>query len=286
MMSPWKTALLCGSAALAFSAAAIAQTAPPSAAGTAPPPAMGQAPFYDPQQLPAYRGQVQQLMLTPRGDIDGLILSDGTEVKTPPHLSTQLAYSVKPGDTVTVHGLRAAALPLVQAASITDEASGQTVIDNEPGPGRGPGAPSHALGPAAFGAVPPGPAAPMPGLTEAQGRVRMTLHGRQGEVNGALLDDGTILRLPPPEAYRFAALLQPGQTVVAEGVGFANAIGKVLEVWQIGASRDQLSQVKVPPGPGPGGKKGRRGPPPAFAGLAPPPPPPTPGFAPPAPPRQ
>jgi hypothetical protein len=130
MMSPWKSVLLCGSTALAFSAAAIAQTAPPSPAGTAPPPAMGQAPFYDPQQLPAYRGQVQQLTLTPRGDIDGLILSDGTEVKTPPHLSTQLAYSLKPGDTVTVHGLRAAALPLVQAVSITDEASGQTVIDN------------------------------------------------------------------------------------------------------------------------------------------------------------
>jgi len=79
MMSPWKSALSCGSAALAFSAAAIAQTAPPSPAVTAPPPVMGQAPFYDPQQLPAYRGQ--QLTLTPRGDIDGLILSDGTEVK-------------------------------------------------------------------------------------------------------------------------------------------------------------------------------------------------------------
>ena len=286
MMSPWKSALSCGSAALAFSAAAIAQTAPLSPAVTAPPPAMGQAPLYDPQQeLPAYRGQVQQLTLTPRGDIDGLILSDGTEVKTPPHLSTQLAYSVKPGDTVTVHGLRAAALPLVQAVSITDEASGQTVIDTGPPgpPRRGPGAPLQALAPAAFGAIPP---APMPGLTEAQGRVRMILRGRQGEVNGALLDDGTILRLPPSEAYRFAALLQPGQTVVAEGVGFANAIGKVLEVWQFGASRDQLSQVQVPPGPGPGGKKGRRGPPPALAGLAPPTQTPTPGFAPPAPPRQ
>ena len=29
----------------------------------------------------------------------------------------------------------------------------------------------------------------------------------------------------------------PGQTVVAEGVGFANAIGKVLEVWQLAQLR-------------------------------------------------
>lgn len=110
----------------------------------------------------------------------------------------------------------------------------------------------------------------------------MTLHGRQGEVNGALLDDGTILHLPPPEAYRFAALLQPGQTVVAEGVGFANAIGKVIEVWQLGASRDQLSQVQVPR-PGPGDKKGRHGPPPALVGFVSPAS--TPGVASPSPPR-
>src|SRR5260370_24992380 len=134
MMSPWKSALLCGCAALAFSAPAIAQTARPSPAGAVP--------LCDSQQLPAYRGQVQQFTLTPRGDIDGLILVDGTEVKTPPHLAAELAYSVKTGDTVTVHGLRAAVLPLVQAVSITDEANGRTVIDNgPPGPGRGRGAP-------------------------------------------------------------------------------------------------------------------------------------------------
>jgi hypothetical protein len=111
----------------------------------------------------------------------------------------------------------------------------------------------------------------------------MALHGPRDDVNGALLADGTVLRLPPPEAYRFAALLQPGQTVVAEGVGFTTAIGKVLEVWQLGASRDQLNQVQVRAGPGKGGKKGRRGPPPAFAGLVSRPP--APGFAPPPPPR-
>jgi len=40
-----------------------------------------------------------------------------------------------------------------------------------------------------------------------QGRVQMTLHGPRGDVNGAMLDDNTILRLPPPEAQRFAAFL-------------------------------------------------------------------------------
>ena len=89
----------------------------------------------------------------------------------------------------------------------------------------------------------------------------MTLHGLRGDVNGALLQDGTVLRLPPPEAARFAALLQPDRNVVAEGTLFTNPLGKVLEVRQIGASRDQLKEVQAPPGPG--GKKGRHGPPPA-----------------------
>ena len=187
---------------------------------------------------------MQQFTLTPRGDIDGLVLNDGTEVKTPPHLSTKMAFSIKPGDTVTIHGLHAAALPLVQAISITNEATGCTVVDNGPAdPGRGSGAP---------------PGAPTPGLSEVQGRVRMTLHGPRGDVNGALLEDGTILRLPPPEAERFTNLLQPGQALVAEADGFATALGKVFEVRELGPSRDQLSLVAEPEGPG----RERRPPPP------------------------
>jgi hypothetical protein len=231
-----KFGLFGASTILTISAAALAQNTPP--------PAWGQAPLFDPQQLPVQRGQVQQFTLTPRGDIDGLILSDGTEVKTPPHLSTEIAYAIKPGDTVTIHGLHAAALPLIQAVSIADETAGRTVVDNgAPGPARAPGV---------------APGAPIPGLSEAQGRVRMTLHGPRGDVNGALLEDGTVLRLPPPEADRFANLLQPGQVLVAEGSGFVNAIGKVFEVRQLGPSRDQLSFVAGPPGPG----RDRRPPPP------------------------
>jgi len=233
----WTTAIIPG--LVIFSICASAQTAPLAAVNQPPPPTVGQAPLYDPQQLPAHRGQIQQFTLTPRGDIDGFILNDGTEVKTPPHLSTEIAYAIRAGDTVTVHGLHAAALPLVQAVSISDDATGRTVLDSGP---------------------------PSPGLIEVQGRVRMTLHGPQGDVNGVLLDDGTVLRLPPPEAARFATLLQPGQVLVAEGTVVANAIGKVSEVWQLGASRDQLSPVEAPAGPG----RGLRPPPPGGPGLRPP----------------
>jgi hypothetical protein len=199
---------------------------------------------------------VDLFTLSPRGDIDGLALADGTEVTMAPHLSTELAFSVKPGDRVVVYGLHAAALPLIKASAITDEADGRTVVDNGP-PAPPPGPPPPRPGPPPRPAPPPppeqaaGPQPPLPGLSEVSGRVRMLLHGPRAEVNGVLLVDNTILRLPPPEADRLAALLQPGQTVVAEGVLLSNNLGKVLDARQLGSSREQLSSLPAPPGPGP-----------------------------------
>src|SRR5713101_344447 len=77
-------------------------------------------PVWDSSQLPETRGTVRQYTLTPRGDVDGLILSDGTEVKLPPHLTAQIVFAIHPGDTVSIRGLHARALPLIDAASITN----------------------------------------------------------------------------------------------------------------------------------------------------------------------
>jgi hypothetical protein len=204
---------------------------PPPNAG--PPPRATISPVYDLQQLPATKGTVFRYTLTPRGDIDGLILIDGTEVLFPPHLSTQLVHAIKPGDSVTVRGLKALSTPLVAAISITNDDSGQTVVDNGPagGPGRGPREAPQAL--------------------SVQGRVQITLHGPRGEINGAMLEDGTILRLPPPEAARLAALLTPSQVIVAQGDGLTTAMGRVVDVQAIGSSQAQLNFVQRPePPPG------------------------------------
>jgi hypothetical protein len=236
-----KAALIAGSLMSALCARAFAQS-PPQPPADPVLPDSARAPLCDPRQLPTVTGEVQQFTLTPRGDIDGLILTDGTEVETAPRLSTEIAYAIKPGDRVTIHGLRAAALPLVQAVSVTDDATQRTVLDaGLTGPG--PGAPLPSAAPEAS------VNGPLPGLTQVEGRVRMMLHGPRADVNGALLVDGTILRLPPPEAYRFASLLQPGQTVVVAGTELVTPMGKVMDARQIGPSPTQLSLVATPPGP-------------------------------------
>lgn len=198
-------------------------------------------PTWDASQLPETKGTVKQYTLSPRGDVDGLILSDGTEIKLPPHLSAQVVYAVRPGDVVSIRGLRARALPLVDAASVTNTATGATVADNGP-----PGKPGRAVT-----------------ETTLTGKVIAVLHGKRGEVNGAVLDNGTILRLPPPEAERMQSLLQPGQTVAVRGVSLATVLGTVVDVRAIGGTPEQLTEVAPAPWRGGGGPKGepkRKGP--------------------------
>src|SRR5262245_31911594 len=107
-----------GTSAILLATAAFAQMPPPPPPG-GPPLAW--------QQAMTIGGTVTRFTLTPRGDLDGLILSDGTQVHVPPHLSADPAAAVKPGDTVTVSGSRSPSGALFIAASVTDIASNQTV---------------------------------------------------------------------------------------------------------------------------------------------------------------
>ncbi|MGV2344364.1 hypothetical protein [Methylobacterium sp. yr596] len=214
---------------------------------------------WDPGTLPETKGTVKQYTLTPRGEVDGLILADGTEVKLPPRLSGAVVFTVRPGDAVSVRGMRARALPLVDGAQIRNEATGATLVT---------------LG---------GPE-PAAAETVVSGRIAALLHGRRGEVNGAILDDGTTLRLPPHEAARLSSVLQAGQPVSLRGAVTKSPLGAVVEVRALGASPDSLSEVGGPP-PRPPGPRGEPRPP-GGPGAAPPPPPPPggPGAAPPPPP--
>lgn len=203
--------------------------------------------IYDPGQLPATRGTVAEYSLTPRGDVDGLILTDGTEVHLPPHLGTALVYTVRPGDAVTIHGLRARAVPMVQAMSVSNDATGASVTDTGLGGPRGVEQPMT-----------------------VQGRVKAQLHGPQGDMNGALLEDGTIVRLPPPEAQRLAADLSPGASLFVQGNGISGPLGRVIEARSIGPNPTRVARIAAPPPPDPGRMFAPPPPPPLGPGMAPP----------------
>jgi hypothetical protein len=208
-------------------------------------------PLWDPTQLPETRGVLKQYTLTPRGDVDGLILADGTEVKFPPHLTGQIVFAVRPGDAVTIRGLRAVALPLVDATSVTNEATRVTVVDNGPPDGPGRATIEQTI----------------------SGRVVLALHGKRGELTGAVLDNGTTLRLPPPEAARMQGWPQPGQLITVRGLNLTTPLGTVVDVTAIGSSASQLSEIAAPPPRGPGRRGSADFAPPSPPAFSPPPPP-------------
>jgi hypothetical protein len=230
---------------------AVAQS-PPVATQPPPPGAWGQA-------AADITGTVRMFKLTPVGELEGFILSDGTEVHFPPHLTEQLA-AVRPDDRVEVRGWQSARPGFVVGTSVTDARTGQTVVDQgPPPPGTRPPPP------------PPGEPAPGAQWASVQGQVRQDLHGPAGDINGALLADGTELKLPPPAAYQVSGWLQPGETIAARGYLLANRFGRVMDVQAIGPSPDRLAQVGWVGPPGPGGA------PPAPPGPGPAAAPPGPG---------
>jgi hypothetical protein len=152
------------------------------------------------------RGTLVHYTLTPKGDVDGFVLADGTEIEVSPRLSTALVFTARPGDKVTVQWRKRPDRPLVEAAEIRNDATGAVLLNEGP-KGRPEAEPA-----------------------QVTGKVQFSLHGPKGDLNGAMLEDGTVLRLPPKEALRAAAQLAPGQPISAKGRMVTTPMGRVVEV--------------------------------------------------------
>jgi hypothetical protein len=239
--------LIIPSACLAFmTTTALAQVPPPPRPGG--PAALG-------QQVDL-QGTVRAFTMTPVGDLEGMVLTDGNEIHVPPHLSAQLAAAVHPGETVRVLGWRTNVPNFVVATGLTGQ-RGQSVVDQGPPP---PG----------MRPPPPPPGQPAPGAQQStiRGRIQQTLHGPAGDANGALLEDGTILKFGPPVAWQVSNTLQPGQSITAHGWTISNGYGRVMDVQSVGS--DTAQAAPPPPGapPAPRADTPTASPPPG----APPPP--------------
>jgi hypothetical protein len=247
-----KRLLISGLYSALLMAPAFAQTPP------APPPAPPLAqrpPISSPfDQQVDVTGTVKAFTLTPIGEIEGLILTNGTEIHVPPHLTEQVASAVRPGEAVAVRGWNSGVPNFVIATALTGQ-RGQSVVDQGPPP---PGTRPPPL--------PPGQAMPGAQTATVQGRISQILHGPRSDANGALLDDGTTLKFPPPTAWQTTSLLQPGQSIVAQGWSLSNSYGRVVEVQSITSAQQAAPALPVTNTVSP--------PPPPPAGLAPPPPPP------------
>jgi len=183
--------------------------------------------WIDPEHLPSTDGEMERFVVNPRGEIDGLVLHGGTLVHVPPHLSAKIRATFDCGDAVRVRGVRPRGTDMVAAVSLTATADGRTIDDHGPDAEKDDRADDPVN----------------PARMTVSGTVRLLLHGPKGELRGALLDDGTALRIGRKEAVAFADLLRPGAVLAASGDGVETADGRSVAVREIGPANGTLSPV-------------------------------------------
>jgi hypothetical protein len=191
--------------------------------------------WLDPDYLPEHSALFERFLVNPHGAADGMILTDGTEVHFPPHLSDALRAVIRVGEKpkVRIRGVRPRRGDVLAAVAI-ETMDGERVVDNGPPPEehdedrrRGNGSKK-----------------PKRELMQAQGNIRRVLHGPKGEVRGALLENGTIIRVPAGDAERIEQLLSPGRMLAVRGEGLVSELGTVVEAREVGPSADRLQPLK------------------------------------------
>jgi hypothetical protein len=157
--------------------------------------------WIDPLSLSSTEGAVERFMFNAQGDADGFLLANGQQVHFPPHLSDALLKRVKLGDHVRVRGLKPRAADVLVGLSLTTQA-GQTIEDS---------------GSAALHQTAHRITALKSKHVKHVGVVKRCLYAPRGEVCGALLVDGCILRMHPEGNEKLLHFLKPGSELTVWG---------------------------------------------------------------------
>ncbi|HEV7265320.1 MAG TPA: hypothetical protein VGN83_10420 [Falsiroseomonas sp.] len=200
--------------------------------------AMGQQPqprspvaefWFDPTQLPAFTGTVERYLINPRGETDALLFREGPQVVFPPEFGDAVRQAAPPGRPIIVWGIRARQAPVITVLAFapSDDAA-PTVVDRVywRALGRGPAERAEQM--------------------SVSGTVKAPYYTPQGAVAGAVLEDGTVVAVPPGSAEPFRDLLRRGAQLAAEGRGVAGEEGRAFAAERIGETAEALRPVPPP----------------------------------------
>lgn len=183
--------------------------------------------WIDPDSLPEVSGTLERFVLNPHGEVDGFVMTEGGRtilVHTPPHMETELTRHIAPGDRIRVHGVKPRGADLLAAVAVTAK-NGRRIVDDGPDHDREhPHYDHHKM--------------------DAEGTVRLSLFGPKGEIRGALLTDGTVVRIGPKEAEHVAELLTPQARLAARGDGVETRFGRVVHAKEAGRDLHALKPLK------------------------------------------
>jgi hypothetical protein len=172
-----------------------------------PPGKKGRGTFGPPvnaEEILTVRGTVRGFTSAPKGETDGVTLTDGTWVHWPPHLADRFRNIVGKGDRVEAVGYMETGPEgdsKLEVSILTNLATKQSVVN----PDRPAPAAQANTGLAGAGSLTLG------------GTVREFTNAPQGEVDGLILSDGNWVHWPPHLADRFSSIVAKGDTVRATG---------------------------------------------------------------------
>jgi hypothetical protein len=170
-------------------------------------------------------GTVKHLLMNPSGKVEGFIMSDGTQVSCPANMSDQVMKTISKNDRVSVQGVRENDRVL-RATKITNTST-NLYVDI-----------AAATTPASEPAIPmsrdirPPRTAGMKQLS-AQGIIQSQIFGKEGELDGVILSDSSVVRFGPKVLGRSKAQFDVGKGLKASGYGTKTANGKSLEATSI-----------------------------------------------------
>jgi hypothetical protein len=167
------------------------------------------------------QGTVRGSTTAPMGEIDGAVLEDGTVVHWPPHLADRFSGVAVRGDRIRVTGwteISPEGDSHLEVRSITNLRTNASIANDGPAPAPPPG-PGPRRGP-----VPPPPPGsrfgnpnPAAATRSMEGTVQQLTSAPMGEIDGAILDSGTVIHWPPHLADRFSALFARGDRIKISG---------------------------------------------------------------------
>jgi len=180
--------------------------------------------WFDAGQLPSFTGTVERYLGNPAGEIDAAILREGPQIIFPPDVAAALREAAPPGRPLVVYGIRARAAPVITMLGYTTPgAVGPVILDRfywRQGSGELP-----------------------PERLSVTGTVRQPYWSAQGEVIGAVLEDGTVVLLPRTAGEAFRDLLKAGAKLAAEGQGTVGQNARALLADRIGEAPEALRAV-------------------------------------------
>jgi hypothetical protein len=186
--------------------------------------------WFDPTQLPAFTGIVERYLINPRGETDALLFREGPQIVFPPEFGRAVRDAAPPGRPIVVWGIRARQAPVITMLAF---------------------APNNEVAPVVvervYWRLLGSSAAEQAERLLVEGAVKAPYFTPQGEVAGAVLEDGTVVSLPPGGTEGFRDLLRPGSRLVAEGRGVAGEHGRAVAAERLGENRDALRPVQAPP---------------------------------------